>query len=148
MKKIIAFAAALFFAAAITTNASAQEYNHAAGVRIGASSGAFTYKQPLDANAIEAMLWVNWNSGFSLAGLYEWSMPVITNGFNLYYGAGAHLGVFSQKFALGLDVILGLEYKIPSVPFAVSFDYKPSISLLPSAGVDFVDFAIGIKFTF
>lgn len=145
MKKFIAIVAALFMVAA---TASAQEYNHAAGVRIGASSGAFTYKQPLNSNAIEAMLWVNWNSGFAVAGLYEWSMPIITNGFNLYYGAGGHLGVFSEKFALGLDVILGLEYKIPSVPFAVSLDYKPSISLLPSAGVDFVDFALGIKFTF
>ena len=145
MKKFIAFFACLVLAAG---SVSAQDYQHAAGVRLGVSSGAFTYKQPINGNAIEAMLWVNWDSGFALAGLYEWSMPIITEGFNLYYGAGVHLGVFSENFALGIDAILGIEYKIPSVPFALSLDYKPSLSLLPDVGVDFVNLGLGIKFTF
>ena len=147
MKKFFAFFSCLMLFAG---SVSAQDYNHAAGVRIGAYSGAFTYKQPLNSNAIEVMLWADWNSGFSVAGLYEWTVPIITDGFNLYYGAGAHLGVYSEQFTLGADVILGIEYKIPSVPIAVSFDYKPSLMILPEFlnAKSFSDFALGLKFTF
>ena len=66
----------------------------------------------------------------SAAGLYEWTQPVINNDFNLYYGVGGHLGAAANKFAIGIDAIVGLEYKIPNAPIAFSLDYKPSVNFM------------------
>lgn len=147
MKKIIAFAACILL---FGGSAFSQDYTHAIGVRVGGSSGSITYKQHLQTNnAIEAMLWLDWRSGFSVAGLYEWTTPVINNDFNLYYGVGAHLGVSDKDFALGIDAIVGLEYKIPNAPIALSLDYKPYINIIPTPNsYGLWDLAIGIKFTF
>ena len=147
MKKIIALVAcAVLFAG----TAFSQNYKNAVGIRIGGYNAGRTYKHALNqGNAIEAMLWYNWNSGFSVSGLYEWSTQVINPDFNLYYGAGLHIGMYTNAFALGIDGIVGLEYKIPSAPIAFSIDYKPSINFVP--GIDaygFFDFALGIKYTF
>lgn len=147
MKKIIALSACLLLFAG---SAFSQNYKHAIGVRAGGSNGAITYKQHLQAgNAFEVMAWVNWNSGFSLAGLYEWTMPVINDDFNFYYGVGGHLGAYEKAFAIGIDAIVGLEYKIPSIPLALSIDYKPAINIIPSIDTHYLfDIALGIKFTF
>lgn len=147
MKKIITLTACLLLCAG---SAFSQNYTHAIGVRVGGSNGAITYKQHLQAgNAFEVMAWINWTSGFSAAGLYEWTMPVINNDFNFYYGVGGHLGVYENAFAIGIDAIVGLEYKIPNVPLAFSIDYKPAINIIPSIDTNsFFDFALGIKFTF
>ena len=131
MKKIILFTACALLCAG---TAFSQNYKHAIGLRAGGSNAALTYKQHLNAgNAFEVMAWFGFYeaSSFSAAGLYEWTQPVINNDFNLYYGVGGHLGAAANKFAIGIDAIVGLEYKIPNAPIAFSLDYKPSVSLLP-----------------
>lgn len=148
MKKVIAFAAcALLFAG----TAFSQNYTHAIGIRVGGSNGAITYKQHLKAgNAFEVMAWFGWRNSFSAAGLYEWTTPIINKDFNLYYGVGGHIGATANKFAIGIDGIVGLEYKIPNVPIAFSIDYKPSINFVPNDDRWFglLDIALGIKYTF
>ncbi len=146
MKKIVAFAACALLCAG---TAFSQNYTHAIGIRAGGSNGAITYKQHLKAgNAFEGMLWLGWEGSFSVAGLYEWTQPVINNDFNLYYGVGGHLGAASKKFAIGVDAIVGLEYKIPNAPIAFSLDYKPSINFVDINAWGLWDLALGIKFTF
>ena len=86
--------------------------------------------------------------GITRAGLYEWTQPVINNDFNLYYGVGGHLGAAANKFAIGIDAIVGLEYKIPNAPIAFSLDYKPSVNFMNLNAYGLFDLALGIKFTF
>ena len=74
--------------------------------------------------------------------------PVINNDFNLYYGVGGHLGAAANKFAIGIDAIVGLEYKIPNAPIAFSLDYKPSVNFMNLNAYGLFDLALGIKFTF
>lgn len=147
MKKIIALTACVLLFAG---TAFSQNYSKAIGVRFGGYNGAIAYKQHLkQGNGFEVMVNLFWNAGFSATGLYEWSMPVINKDFNLYYGAGAHLGMYGNMFLAGIDGIVGLEYKIPNVPLAVSLDYKPSINFVPSfSSSSFYDFAFGLKYTF
>lgn len=131
--------------------ALSQNYKHAIGLRAGGSNAALTYKQHLNAgNAFEVMAWFGFYeaSSFSAAGLYEWTQPVINNDFNLYYGVGGHLGAAANKFAIGIDAIVGLEYKIPNAPIAFSLDYKPSVNFMNLNAYGLFDLALGIKFTF
>lgn len=93
------------------------------------------------------------NSGFQVAGLYEWNHDLGSN-FTLYYGFGAGLGTWKQTadhdMAFGLDVeaIVGVEWRIPSVPLALSLDYRPAFEVLPTTGFYAKGFAFGIKYLF
>jgi hypothetical protein len=149
MKKLIAIMA---FVVATATAVSAQDYNWAIGLRGGGEMGGLTVKKNFGANAIEGIFSIPWSSGFAATVLYERNVPVIADGFNFYYGAGAHVGVWGYKgvtdFALGVDAIVGLEYKIPKAPIALSIDYKPMLNIIEHFGFYWADVALGIKFTF
>lgn len=158
MKKLLILVMAI---AAIST-AKAQQYDWAIGVRGGYDATSLSVKHVFgNSNAIEAL--VGWGyskhgSGFNLTGLYEFNVPVIAPGFNFYYGAGAHLGSWAYKaghddgkndgFNIGLDAIVGLEYKIPNAPIAFSLDWKPRLDLAPSTEFLALGFALGVKYAF
>ncbi len=92
------------------------------------------------------------------------------NGLECYYGAGGHAvegtgRIYSGEDSnpvyprgdyygvgsggIGIDGVLGLEYKIPPVPFAISFDIKPFLEF-DTHGYGFMalDPGFGIKFIF
>jgi hypothetical protein len=59
----------------------------------------------------------------------------------VYYAAGS--------LGLGVDGIVGLEYKIPPIPFAISLDIKPFVEINSAGGVGMaMDIDLGIKLTF
>ena len=96
---------------------------------------------------------VSHRNGIKLVGLYEFNYQ-LSNNFILYYGFGAGFGVWKEDyfadFGFGLDIeaIVGVEWKIPSIPFALSLDYRPSFVFLPSLGLDIKGVAFGIKYLF
>lgn len=144
MKKFMVMAALMVATLAV----SAQDYNWAVGVRGGAFSGLTAKKNNGD-NALE--FGVSWGLAnyLTVDGVYEWQQPVITEGFNLYYGAGAFLGVFGNSFAVGAEAVVGLEYKIANVPLAFSLDYRPSLDVLHIRNMGgFYNFGLGIKYCF
>jgi hypothetical protein len=144
MKKFLAIAILLTTTLAV----SAQEYKWAFGVRGGAFSG-LTAKMNNGSNALEAG--VSWGIGnyLTLDGVYEWQQPVITDGFTLYYGAGAFLGAFENDFAVGAEAVVGLEYKLAEIPLAFSVDYRPSLDVLHIRNMGgFYDLGLGIKYCF
>lgn len=144
MKKFIVLVACF---AMFAGTAFSQNYKHAIGLRLGPSVG-ISYKQNLNSGAFEGLLSFDFGNRFSITGLYEWRTQVINNDFNLYYGAGAHIGGFNNKFALGIDGIVGLEYKIPNAPIALSIDYKPALNFIPEWYFNYYNFALGVKYTF
>ena len=148
MKKF--FMVAVLLVSALAVNA--QDYNWAIGVRGGGANGGLTIKNNMGANALEFGLDLGWENYGRLQALYEWQTPVITDGFNLYYGVGAYVGAYnlkeSARIGVGAEAVVGLEYKIPSVPIAFSLDYRPSVSVLPEFGFGYGDFGFGIKFCF
>ena len=143
MKKFFAIAALMV----ATLTVSAQEYNWAVGVRGGALSG-LTVKKNLGENAIEAGISLN-EYFTNIEGTYQWQQPVIAEGFNLYYGVGAYVGLAQQYLGVGAEGVVGLEYKIPEVPLAISLDYRPTFNILGGFGYsNFYNFGLGVKYCF
>lgn len=144
MKKLLVMATLLV----ATLTVSAQEYNWAVGVRAGGFSG-LTVKKNNDSNAFE--FGASWGVGnyLNVDGLYLLQQPVIGEGFTLYYGGGAYVGLWASNFALGVEGAVGLEYKLSNIPLAFSLDYRPSINVIPVfPGLNLVNFGLGIKYCF
>jgi hypothetical protein len=137
-------------------------YKAAIGLRAGETSG-LTFKihtKPGSGLEFIAGVWSDW---FSITGLYEKNAPAFNvNGMEWYYGGGGHVAFVADKYyheghpysrgeayALGLDGIVGLEYKIPEIPFAISLDLKPLIEIDGNGYFFFAfDPGFGLKFTF
>lgn len=125
----------------------AQEYNWAVGVRGGVTTSGISVKHNFDpANSLEGI--VDFRHGFNVYGLYQRNIPVIGEGFNFFYGAGANIGSWADKFTIGIDGIVGLEYKIQPIPLAVSLDYKPNLNLTGHTGFHAADVALTLRVTF
>jgi hypothetical protein len=146
---------------AINTNS----YQNAIGLRAGPTSG-LTFKHFMGNNAIEGILGF-WHSGFSLTGLYEVHASAGVPGLKWYYGGGGHIAAQPSNYyyrtyrndyyyryrdqgvAIGVDGIVGLEYKIKPIPFAISLDIKPLIEINNHGDVfTGLDPGLGIKLTF
>ncbi len=146
MKKLFAILTITMLSLSI---ASAQDYKWAVGARFGGEMGGATVKYNLDGvNALEGMLASPWNDGFVGTVLYERHIPVIAEGFHFYYGGGGHIGEWHHKFSIGVDGIIGLEYRIINAPLALSLDYKPVFNIAEKPKFYMADIALGVKVTF
>jgi len=119
-------------------------YRNAFGVRIGETSG-LTYNHIFGGgNAVEGILdFSPYTVG--ITGLYEKYLNTGVAGLNLYLGGGAHINSGNNRTrtyyfyrgvqyvyvdqpnysAVGVDGIVGIEYKFKPVPIALSLDVKP-----------------------
>lgn len=144
------------------------DYSNAIGLRFGGISG-ITYKHRFQSNAVEVIAGT-YPYSFGLTGLYERYSSTTVNGLNLYYGAGAHISrayytswtyfnigndrygyykTYNYYPIFGLDIIGGIEYKIPKAPLAISLDLKPYVDFFREYGpYGYIDPGLGIKFTF
>lgn len=114
--------------------------------------------------------------GGRLTLLLEKHMPVSDiKGLQFYYGAGGHVGSYNGRYyfadrryygrkgkdhynvyyvedrnyvAFGADLILGLEYKLPDLPFVVGVDYKPFFEVFDGATGLYSDAAFSLRFVF
>ncbi len=83
-----------------------------------------------------------WNDGVRFTGLYEIHKDIVgAPGLMWYVGPGAHIGFWSNKWktifptrnggiAIGIDGVLGLDYKFSSVPVNLSLDWQPSFNFV------------------
>lgn len=91
---------------------------------------AISYKHFLNDNAALEGLAHFWNKGFRITGLYEihYDIPSV-QGLKWYIGPGAHIGGYSNKYgggaAIGIDGILGLDYKFADAPINLTLDWQP-----------------------
>jgi len=142
------------------------QYDFAVGLRSGGTSG-LTLKKNKGNSALEGIVGF-YHHGFSLTGLWEKQQSAFNEpGFNWFYGFGGHLAFYGDNFdegpgwydhphhiddgdfGIGIDGIVGLEYKIPNAPLAIDISFKPYMELVSEGGVFFSpDPGIGIKFAF
>lgn len=153
----------------------AQEFHHAAGIRLGKTDG-LNYKYFFnDDEALEVMLgFGGYDKGMQAYALYEWHHNIrleFTDNLYVYYGVGGHTGYISKNskqiyysegalpsvyngkttyFAIGADAIVGLEYRIFKVPMTVGIDFKPYVEYYGFTDVQFKfwDFAFNLKYIF
>lgn len=154
MKKILL--QTMFFI--LTIRASSQtSYKQAAGIKFPGGL-SFTYKKFItDKNSLEAQL-TTWNKGLRVSGLYEFNFHSFStiSGLAWFAGPGAHVGFWKDKFEksynskvdIGIDGIIGLDYKFNQLPVNVSVDWQPSVTLAGNAGFTPVYGGIAVRYTF
>lgn len=161
MKKLIYLSAICLLA---NTSFSQMNYNTAIGLRAGETSG-LTIKKAMGSNALEGIVGL-WSHGLSATLLYEFYAPAGLSGLNWYYGYGGHVAFETQAYGwydygrrrkyyttggvgLGIDGIVGIEFKIPKAPIAFSLDFKPYLEVNTRGGVyGSLDPGLGIKIAF
>ena len=164
MKKLASITLILLCFLLVSKRSAAQDYKTALGAKFGAYENGFSVKYFTSKDvALEGILGIR-NHGAVLTGLYElhqqaFNVPLL----KLYYGFGGHLGSvgsgYFKRFSgddqyysgnhilLGADAVLGLEYKLPEAPIALSLDLNPRLELATGPFFDLAP-GLGIKYTF
>lgn len=153
----------------------AQEYKNSAGFRLGKTDGV-TYKRFLTDNAaIEFMLgFGGYDNGTQIYSIYQWHYQIptpFTESLYMYYGVGGHAGYINTNinrnyytndstvvteneskayYTIGVDGVIGLEYRIFAVPMTVSMELKPYFEYygLRYTQFRFWDFGFTVKYIF
>ena len=134
------------------------DYKTALGVKV--YPGAVSVKHFFKTNtAIEGLGYISSN-GFRLTGLYELHNYLgNVEGLKWYIGGGGHMGIWSDTWktkyparegglSIGIDGVIGLDYKIPGAPLNLSFDWQPSFNVI---GYNYFEGGwggLGIRYTF
>lgn len=145
-----------------TTNSTAQAYNTALGLRFGGLTSGLTVKHFTNSNtALEGILSIGRRS-FVITGLYEKHTAAdAKSALKFLYGVGAHVGFFqdgggyyynngrdyTSTAVLGIDGILGLDYKFNKAPINMSLDIKPFIDFFGGNYV-YMDGGVSLRYTF
>ena len=144
-------------------------YKNAIGLRSGETFG-LTFKHFFKEYRVFEGILGAWPNACSFTGLYEKHQTAFkVEGMKWYYGGGGHVSFMNDRTyyiynerngyfyryrygsnpRIGIDGILGLEYKINPIPFAISLDMKPFIEVVSDGGLyAAIDFSVGIKLTF
>jgi len=134
----------------VVNKIKAQSYKGAIGFRgsvglgsIFRLSGKYFLQQEKAAEVIvsrgHVLTFTDFNH-WSVTGLYEFQKPFHKNkkssSLAYYYGFGAHFAHYSAynistvTYTYGPNVVLGLEYNIPKIPFTISLDYMLSWAVI------------------
>lgn len=145
-KKVLALVVlmAIFQGVAMAqSNIGSTDYKTAIGVKF--YPGAITLKHFVtDKHALEGIAYF-WNRGTRITGLYEIHADIPNaSGLKWYIGPGAHVGFYNNKTYdgvnyggrtyIGVDGVIGLDYKIRSAPINFSLDWQPSFEFGDGAG--------------
>ena len=139
------------------TDIQTSTYDRAIGVKFPGGF-AISYKQFLKNNQnveAEAMFISN---GFRAVGLYEWNWDIQgIDGLRWYVGPGAHIGFWNNNYSkksnnsnagIGIDGVIGLDYKVSDLPINISLDWQPSVDVIGSTGTGLGYGGIGVRYTF
>ena len=126
------------------------------GLRGGLANGlALKWFLVGDTEAIEGIVTIRQTEGAStlaVTALYELhNYDFATENMRWYYGAGPRVAMGSDNngsatTSLGVDGIIGIEYRIQEGPISLSADWKPSLALIGTGAVD--EGAITLRYQF
>ena len=115
-------------------------YKTAVGIKFyPAAISVKTFNMPN--KALEGLAYF-WNYGARFTGLYEIHGDITgAQGLKWYVGPGAHIGFWNttwkDKFPtrddgimIGVDGVVGLDYKVKGAPINVSLDWQPSFNFV------------------
>jgi hypothetical protein len=154
----------------LAAGAMSQNYEQAAGFRLGAAGG-ITYRRLLGSSVAGEIMLLGQNHGTAVVFLIEKQKPaVLFDDLNMtfIYGAGAHIGGANyhndcndpydynyhyhgyNTLQLGFDGFVSLEYMIPKYPIALSLECKPYFEFFDDQwlGLHLPVIAFGARYTF
>ena len=137
---------------------NAQNYKNALGVVVDLGDGE-TFVGPQFKHSFDGKNAGNVQVMFGdhvtvLGADYTYNQPFSgANGLGWYVGVGPQLsfvdgGKFEDKTYFAIRPQAGLEYKIPSAPLALHFDWKPWWNLTNDSNFEAGRFSLGFKYTF
>ncbi|MBL0233561.1 MAG: hypothetical protein IPQ08_07840 [Chitinophagaceae bacterium] len=153
MRKILFIS--VFFISALTSHSQKKggsSYTTALGVKVW-DGGGISLKHFFTQNNAGELIGYFWNQGIRLTGLYEIHGDISgTSGLKWYIGPGAHIGFYNTKYGdnsfIGVDGVLGLDYKFPGAPINMSLDWQPSFEFGDGRGFNGSWGGLGIRYTF
>ncbi len=127
-------------------------YRNALGVKVW-DGGGISFKHFLTENNAMELIGYFWSHGTRITGLYEIHGPISgASGLKWYIGPGAHVGFYNTKYGdgsfIGIDGVLGLDYKFKGAPINVSLDWQPSFEFGDNRGFVGSWGGLGIRYTF
>lgn len=133
MKKLILtlFIATAFLAAsAQNETANSPEYKTAIGAKLWTGGGISVKTFIKDNNALEFIGYFD-RFGTRITGLYEIHGNLSSEGaLKWYFGPGAHVGLYRGGVtAVGIDGVVGVDYKFTNMPLNLALDWQPSFEL-------------------
>ncbi len=136
--------------ALVVSKAEAQDYKTAVGIRLSsiapAINNSISFKYFFNqTTAVEALL--SFGDPVALGALIEKHNDLNAGGLTWFYGAGAYIG-FSGRRNIGAQGILGIDYKISSLPINLSVDWKPELNIAREFSFEPSAVAISARFTF
>ena len=154
----ISFLLITYFAnSQVSTEQYTSPYKKAIGIKL--NPGAISYRSFYNRNkAVEGMGFISID-GFQLTILNEKYTP-FANAENLtwYIGYGGHFNLWSERYklnnpsksagvAVGVDGMLGLDYKLKNTPINLSVDIQPAFNFVGATYFDLGWGGIGIRYT-
>lgn len=150
----------LFPSVKLLAQESGPGYKTALGVKF--FPGAVSLKHfNSNRGALEGLAYL-YNDGFRFTGLYEFHSSIPSaRGLSWYVGPGAHFAVWNNSWrgrhpgpngpehvSIGIDGVLGLDYKFSGAPINMSLDWQPSVNLIGHQGYEFGWGGLAIRYTF
>lgn len=158
MKRVLLLAALVIITATTNAQSMGSDYKTAIGLKI--YPGALSVKHFIKSNVALEGIGYFWNYGSRITGLYEFHGNVVgAKGLKWYAGPGAHIGFWNDRWKkeypnrnsgvnIGIDGVLGLDYKFKGAPINISIDWQPSLNLI---GYNYFEGGwggIGFRYTF
>lgn len=159
MKKTL-LATLLIVIMAFSAQAQSSRHSYTTALGVKAYPTGVTLKHFMTPNtAVEGIAYF-YNYGFRVTALYEIHGNFSsTPGLKWYIGPGVHAGFWNTAWkdrypgrengvTLGIDGVLGLDYKFNNVPINMSLDWQPSINLTGYGGFDGGWGGLAVRYTF
>ena len=114
-----------------------------------------------ESTALEGLFMSRWR-GWDITCLYEFQKPLKEDGFDWYYGGGAHIGGYNPHYyyqdlnthyydqgydmAVGVDGIIGMEYTFKEIPLNLGIDIHPLLDVSGGKLWFWYDAAFSVRF--
>jgi hypothetical protein len=158
MKKILLACVIIFISFCAKAQSMGNEYQTALGIKF--YPAGISLKSFIQENKALEGLGYFYTDGVRFTGLYEIHKDISgAPGLKWYVGPGAHLGFWSNSWkrhypkrdagiAIGVDGVIGLDYKFKDAPVNISLDWQPSFTFV---GYNYFEGGwggLGIRYTF
>ncbi len=164
MRKLIIVLFVLAFSItgqAQSRSTNSTSYKTALGIKVW-DGGGISLKHFFNERNAGELIGYFWRHGFRLTGLYEIHGPISgAPGLKWYIGPGAHIGTYSDGHhhhndnhhhhshaSIGIDGVIGLDYKFNQAPINLSLDWQPSFEFTDGHGFNGSWGGLGIRYTF
>ena len=144
--------AALIFISTTSAQSMGRTYKTALGIKFLDGAGISLKHFLNERDALEGIAYF-WSHGTRITGLYELHFDIDgAPGLKWYVGPGAHIGLYNYKYGdgayVGIDGVLGLDYKVNNAPLNLSLDWQPSFEFGDGRGFAGNWGGFGIRYTF